>query len=83
MKLIIQWLKAGIVDGESLQINRMGTPQEGRAYKKHPVGVFSEWASMQGRASPLLCNVYLHYVLDEWMDKTIRPLLKGEVFMIL
>ncbi len=32
--------------------------------------------------SPLLSNVYLHYVLDEWIDKTVRPLLKGEIFII-
>lgn len=32
--------------------------------------------------SPLMCNVYMHYVLDQWMDKTIRPLLKGECFII-
>jgi RNA-directed DNA polymerase len=81
MKLIMQWLKVGVVDGNSMQINRMGTPQEGGAYRKHPVGVFSERASMQSRGSPLLCNVYLHYVLDEWMNNTIRPLLKGEVFL--
>lgn len=32
--------------------------------------------------SPLLSNVYLHYVLDEWIDKTVRPLLKGKIFII-
>jgi len=32
--------------------------------------------------SPLLCNIYLHYVLDEWMDKTVRPLLNGECFIV-
>ncbi|NOQ86718.1 MAG: group II intron reverse transcriptase/maturase [Deltaproteobacteria bacterium] len=32
--------------------------------------------------SPLMCNVYMHYVLDQWMDKTIRPLLKGACFII-
>jgi group II intron reverse transcriptase/maturase len=32
--------------------------------------------------SPLLCNVYLHYVLDSWMQETIKPLLKGEMFLI-
>lgn len=32
--------------------------------------------------SPLLCNIYLHYVLDEWIDKTVRPLLKGKIFII-
>lgn len=32
--------------------------------------------------SPLLSNMYLHYVLDEWIDKIVRPLLKGEIFII-
>jgi RNA-directed DNA polymerase len=25
--------------------------------------------------SPLLCNIYLHYVLDEWIAKMVRPFL--------
>jgi len=32
--------------------------------------------------SPLLCNVYLHYVLDEWMVNTVSPLLRGECFIV-
>ena len=32
--------------------------------------------------SPLLCNVYMHYTLDKWFHETVRPLLKGEVFLI-
>jgi RNA-directed DNA polymerase len=28
--------------------------------------------------SPLLANVYLHYVLDVWFEKAIKPALKGE-----
>ena len=32
--------------------------------------------------SPLLCNIYLHYVLDEWMMEMVKPLLKGECFII-
>jgi len=35
-----------------------------------------------GTISPLLSNIYLHYVLDEWFTKQIRPLLKGGSFMI-
>jgi len=30
----------------------------------------------------LLCNVYLHYALDKWLQETVRPLLKGELFII-
>jgi hypothetical protein len=29
-----------------------------------------------------LANLFLHYVLDEWFEKEIRPRLQGEAFMI-
>jgi len=35
-----------------------------------------------GVASPLLANVYLHYVLDEWFGQEVKPRLKGRAFLI-
>ena len=35
-----------------------------------------------GVVSPLLANIVLHYVLDEWFEKDVRPRLKGEAFLI-
>ena len=35
-----------------------------------------------GVISPLLANIVLHYVLDEWFEKEVRPRLKGEAFVI-
>ena len=35
-----------------------------------------------GVISPLLANIYLHHVLDEWMDKEVRPRLKGRMAVI-
>ena len=35
-----------------------------------------------GVISPLLSNIYLHYVLDEWFVGTIQPLLKGKSFIV-
>jgi len=32
--------------------------------------------------SPLLANVYLHYVLDEWFERDVRPRLRGEAYLI-
>lgn len=32
--------------------------------------------------SPLLSNIYLHYVLDEWFSEQIQPLLKGGSFIV-
>ena len=33
-----------------------------------------------GLISPVLANVYLHYVLDLWFEKGIKPRLKGEAY---
>jgi group II intron reverse transcriptase/maturase len=35
-----------------------------------------------GVISPLLANIFLHYVLDEWFEQEVRPRLKGEAFLI-
>jgi RNA-directed DNA polymerase len=35
-----------------------------------------------GVISPLLANIFLHYVLDEWFAEEVRPRLKGEAFLI-
>jgi RNA-directed DNA polymerase len=35
-----------------------------------------------GVISPLLANIFLHYVLDEWFEKEVHPRLKGEAFLI-
>ncbi len=32
--------------------------------------------------SPLLANVYLHYVLDQWFEEQVRPRLKGESHIV-
>jgi len=35
-----------------------------------------------GVISPLLSNIYLHHVLDEWFSEEIQPLLKGRSFIV-
>ena len=35
-----------------------------------------------GLISPVLANVYMHYVLDLWFHKAIVPKLKGEAYLI-
>ncbi len=54
IRLIGKWLKAGVVEGETVTVNEKGTPQG-------------------GVISPVLANSYLHYVLDEWFVKEVKP----------
>lgn len=35
-----------------------------------------------GVISPLLANIYLHYVLDEWFSETIQPRLSGKSMIV-
>lgn len=35
-----------------------------------------------GVISPILANVYLHYALDRWAEKVMRPQLRGEFYMV-
>src|SRR5262249_22806847 len=35
-----------------------------------------------GVISPHLANIFLHYVLDEWFEKEVRPRLNGGAFLI-
>lgn len=35
-----------------------------------------------GLISPVLANVYLHYVLDLWFEKAVRPKLRGEAYYV-
>ena len=32
--------------------------------------------------SPLLANIYLHEVLDEWFVREVRPLLRGQAMLV-
>ena len=32
--------------------------------------------------SPLLANIYLHYVLDEWFEKQVKPVMRGKCRLI-
>jgi len=43
----------------------------------------SETGTPQGGViSPLLANIYLHYVLDEWFEKQVKPLMRGKCRLI-
>jgi len=57
-KLVLGWLKAGVLHEGKVTISEAGTPQG-------------------GIVSPLLSNLYLHEVLDDWFVREVQPGLKG------
>src|SRR5437773_1523246 len=72
---LMEMIEKRISDGSVLQLIRkwiqIGVIGEGRL-------LVSETGTGQGQTiSPLLANVYLHYVLDEWFEDEVKPRLKG------
>lgn len=73
-------LQERVVDGSMLRLigkclkagvldgERLRSPEEGTA---------------QGSSlSPLLANIYLHHVLDQWFDQQVKPRMKGHTQMV-
>jgi len=63
LRLIGKWLKAGVLEDDSVSYPDAGSPQG-------------------GVVSPLLSNVFLHYVLDLWFEQEVKPRLKHRAFLI-
>ena len=35
-----------------------------------------------GVVSPIIANIYVHFVLDDWFEQEVKPRLKGQCFLI-
>ena len=63
VRLILKWLKAGVMEDGQWFETEEGTPQG-------------------AVVSPLLANLYLHHVLDLWVDAWRRKVAHGEVIVV-
>jgi RNA-directed DNA polymerase len=78
--LLIGMVEKRVNDGQLLRLIgkwiNVGVIDDGRLQ-------VTETGTGQGQIiSPLLANIYLHYVLDEWFEKVVKPRLKGEAYEI-
>src|SRR5262249_53658204 len=77
---LMEMIEKRVSDGSILRLIRkwinIGVIDEGRL-------LVTEMGTGQGQViSPLLANIYLHDVLDEWFQQVVKPRLKGEAYEI-
>ena len=77
---LMAMIERRVGDGSILRLIRkwihVGVIEDGRL-------LVSERGTGQGQViSPLLSNIYLHVVLDEWFETEVRPRLKGKAFEV-
>jgi RNA-directed DNA polymerase len=77
---LMEMIESRVRDTSMLRLIRkwinVGVIEEGRLLvTKTGVG--------QGQViSPLLANIYLHYVLDEWFEREVKPRLRGQAYEV-
>jgi RNA-directed DNA polymerase len=76
VRLIQKWLKAGVLEEGQWFETEEGSPQGSVMVSGLPVGAC--FASI----SPILANLYLHYVLDVWVEVWRTKLAKGDVIIV-
>jgi RNA-directed DNA polymerase len=79
-KQLVEMIEKRVNDGSVLRLIgkwiKVGVIEDGKL-------LMSETGTGQGQPiSPLLANIFLHYVLDEWFEDVVKPRLKGEAHEI-
>ena len=77
---LMEMIEKRVRDGSILRLIRkwinVGVVDEGRLLS-------SSTGTGQGQIiSPLLANIYLHYVLDEWFEEEIKPRVRGQAYEV-
>lgn len=79
-KYLVEMIDRRVSDGSILRLIgkwiNVGIIDEGRLLE-------TEEGVGQGQViSPFLANIYLHHVLDRWLEDEVKPRLKGKAFLV-
>jgi RNA-directed DNA polymerase len=75
-----EFLKRRVRDGVILRL--IGKWLNAGVLENGVITTPEEGTPQGGVISPLLANIFLHYVLDEWFVKEVCPRLKGKAFLV-
>ena len=77
---LVEWLQVRIKDEwfvrYVVRFLKAGYIEKG-AFKKTERGT-----PQGGNISPMIANMFLHYVVDEWFEKDVKPRMKGQGYVV-
>lgn len=77
---LLRFLEHDIADRKFIgiihRLLKAGIMEDGKLLEK------GEGSPQGGGASPILANIYLHYVLDLWFEKVVMRQCYGEAYLI-
>ena len=77
--LLIAFIKQRVKDGGILRL--IGKWLNVGVVEEEQITYSEKGTPQGGTISPILANIFLHYVLDEWFVKEVQPRLKGYSFI--
>ena len=78
--LLMEMIKKRVSDGTILKL--IGKWLKAGVFENGSVSFSDKGTPQGGVISPVLLNIFLHYVLDDWLFKTVGKYMKGKWFVI-
>ena len=79
-KMLMKFLQVRVPDGSIKRL--VGKCLRVGVLEDEEFSTPDEGTTQGSRISPLLGNIYLHYVLDSWFELVVKPRLEGEAALI-
>ncbi len=79
-KLLIEFIKRRVNDGGMIRL--IGKWLNAGVMEDDVLSYPEKGTPQGGVISPVLANIFLHYVLDDWFEKEVKPRMKGRCFLI-
>ena len=78
-KILREFIQRRVKDGGIIRL--IGKWLKAGVVEKKEITYPKKGTPQGGVISPLLANIFLHYVLDEWFEELIKPRMKGRCFI--
>ena len=78
--LLMEIIKKRVNDGTIIKL--IGKWLKAGVFENDKISFSDKGTPQGGVISPVLSNIFLHHVLDDWLAQTVSPYMKGKCFVV-